>query len=117
VDIDVFVLARAGARAALLCASASAARWRRAVGSSSRSSSIPVRALAQKTDRLRRLIARLTFGNPAYQNDDLLFGTLEFRHSFADEAELRAEFAASGFDVAYFTVFERMGRGGCVLIT
>lgn len=76
----------------------------------------PNARVGAKVDRLRRLIARLTFGNPGYQNGDILFGTLEFRHTFASEADLRAEFAASGFDVAYFTVFERMMRGGCVLI-
>jgi SAM-dependent methyltransferase len=69
-----------------------------------------------KADRLRRLIARLTFGNPGYQNGDILFGTIEFRHSFADEAELRAEFSASGFDVTYLTVSGRRMRGGAVLI-
>jgi hypothetical protein len=69
-----------------------------------------------KAVRLRRLIARLTFGNLGYQNGDMLFGTVEFRHAFASEAELHAEFAESGFDVAYFTVFKGMMRGGAVLV-
>jgi hypothetical protein len=46
----------------------------------------------------------------------MLFGTVEFRHAFASEAELHAEFAESGFDVAYFTVFKGMMRGGAVLV-
>lgn len=76
----------------------------------------PDARVSAKMDRLRRLFARLTFGNLGYQNGDILFGTLEFRHSFADEAELRAEFDASGFETLHLAVFDGMMRGGCVLI-
>ena len=76
----------------------------------------PDARLGARGDRLRRLIARLTCGNAGYQNGDALFGTLEFRHCFESEAEARAEFAASGFDVAFSTAFAGLMRGGAVLV-
>jgi len=63
----------------------------------------------------RKLIAWLTLGNTGYENGDILFGTLEFRHAFGAEQDLRAEIAAGGFEVLQLTVFDRMMRGGAVL--
>ena len=63
----------------------------------------------------RRLVAWLTLGNTGYENGDILFGTLEFRHAFGAEQDLRAEFAAGGFEVLHLTVFDGMMRGGAVL--
>jgi SAM-dependent methyltransferase len=76
----------------------------------------PAARVGPRGDRLRRWIAMLTLGNRDYQNGDILFGTLEFRHSFANEAELRAEFAESGLEVTRLLMFDRMMRGGCVLM-
>lgn len=69
-----------------------------------------------RADRLRRWIARLTLGNSGYQNGDTLFGTLEFRHSFAEEAELRAEFDTSGFATLQLALSDELIRGGAVLV-
>jgi len=63
----------------------------------------------------RRLVAWLTLGNTGYENGDILSGTLEFRHAFGAEQDLRAEFAAGGFEVLHLTVFDGMMRGGAVL--
>lgn len=63
----------------------------------------------------RKLIAWLTLGNTGFENGDFLFGTLEFRHAFHAEQDLRAEFDASGFETLHLTVFDRMMRGAAVL--
>jgi SAM-dependent methyltransferase len=63
----------------------------------------------------RRVVAWLTRGNAAFENGDILFGNLEFRHAFASEDELRAEFAAGGFDVRDLTIFDDLIRGGAIL--
>lgn len=62
------------------------------------------------------MIAISTFGNRTYQNGDFLLGTIEFRHAFASEAELRAEFFEAGFSVKGFVVSEALKRGGAVLV-
>jgi SAM-dependent methyltransferase len=66
-------------------------------------------------DKIRKFIARITLGNVEYQNGDILFGTLEFRHIFSSESELRAEFTEGGFQLLHFFVFEGLNRGGAVL--
>jgi SAM-dependent methyltransferase len=63
----------------------------------------------------RKVIAWLTLGNTGFENGDILFGTLEFRHAFRAEQDLRAEFNAGGFEVRHLSVFEGMMRGGAVL--
>ena len=66
---------------------------------------------------VRKLIAWLTLGNLGYENGDLLFGTLEFRHAFHREQDLCAEFDAGGFEILHGgpIVFHGMGRGGAIL--
>ena len=76
----------------------------------------PRAQVSPKKNRARRLLARLTFGNCDYQNGDILFGTLEFRHAFVSETELRAEFDASGLTTLHLSAFEKMMRGGAVLV-
>lgn len=76
----------------------------------------PQAQVGARSDRLRRVVARLTAGNTGYQNGDMLFGTIEFRHAFASEAELRAEFTDGGFSVEHLSVFDGMMRGGAVLV-
>jgi SAM-dependent methyltransferase len=63
----------------------------------------------------RKVIAWLTLGNTGFENGDILFGTLEFRHAFGAEQDLCAEFDASGFETLHLTVFDGMMRGGAVL--
>jgi SAM-dependent methyltransferase len=63
----------------------------------------------------RKIIAWLTLGNTGFENGDILFGTLEFRHAFCAEQDLRAEFDAGGFETLHLTVFNGMMRGGAVL--
>ncbi|MBC8446884.1 MAG: class I SAM-dependent methyltransferase [Chloroflexi bacterium] len=70
---------------------------------------------SRKGELLRKAVAWLTLGNTAYENGDILLGTIEFRHAFWAEEDLRAEFAAGGFEVLYLTIFDRMRRGGAVL--
>ncbi len=63
----------------------------------------------------RKVIAWLTLGNTGFENGDILFGTLEFRHAFRAEQDLRAEFTAGGFEILHLAVFDGMMRGGAVL--
>jgi ubiquinone/menaquinone biosynthesis C-methylase UbiE len=63
----------------------------------------------------RKIIAWLTLGNTGYENGDILFGMGEFRHAFASEAELHAEFLEGGFDVVHLAIFDELLRGGAVL--
>jgi len=62
-----------------------------------------------------RALAWLTLGHTGYENGDILFGTIEFRHAFGSEADLHAEFAAGALEVIHLTVFDDMMRGGAVL--
>jgi SAM-dependent methyltransferase len=62
-----------------------------------------------------KAIAWLMLGNTGFENGDILFGTLEFRHAFSAEQELRAEFDAGGFETLHLTLFNEMMRGGAVL--
>jgi ubiquinone/menaquinone biosynthesis C-methylase UbiE len=75
----------------------------------------PQARVSHRGELLRRAVAWLTLGNTAYENGDILFGTIEFRHAFWAEEGLRSEFAAGGFEVLYLAIFDRMGRGGAVL--
>ncbi len=70
---------------------------------------------SRRNDRLRRFVARVTFGNKSYQNGDLLFGTLEFRHAFAGEDEVRAEISEAGFSIVHMVVPEGRNRGAVIL--
>jgi SAM-dependent methyltransferase len=76
----------------------------------------PQAQYSARIDRLCRAVALLSAGNSGYQNGDILFGTLEFRHAFASEAELRAEFAESGLTVADLRIFYEGKRGGALLV-
>lgn len=64
-----------------------------------------------------KLVAWLTLGNTGYENGDILFGTLEFRHAFSTEQDLYAEFHAGGFEMPGMCLFIYDGaiRGGAVL--
>ena len=75
----------------------------------------PQAQVRRKGELLRKMLTYLTLGNTGYENGDILFGSLEFRHVFASEEELRAEFAAGGFEVIYLTVFDGMMRGSALL--
>jgi len=65
---------------------------------------------------MRRLIAWITLGNRSYERGDMLWGNVEFIHTFSSESDLRAEFAAGEFDVAWLHIPVNMsGRGEALL--
>ena len=68
-----------------------------------------------RMEKLRKLIATLTFGNKSYEPGDVLWGHVEFCHLFASEAELVDEFKEAGFDLISFQTRDDMVRGGAVL--
>ena len=72
---------------------------------------------SSKGVRVRKLIAWLTLGNTGFENGDILFGTLEFRHAFGSEQELYAEFHEGKFEMpdVWLIIFNGMMRGGAVL--
>jgi len=76
----------------------------------------PQAQYSARIDRLCRAVALLTVGNKGYQNGDILFGTLEFRHAFASEAELRSELAESGLTLADLRIFHEGLRGSALLV-
>ena len=65
---------------------------------------------------MRRAFALFTLGNRTYEPGDVLWGNVEFIHGFQSEDELRAEFAAGGFRVAYLHIGDPMPRGEVVLV-
>jgi ubiquinone/menaquinone biosynthesis C-methylase UbiE len=75
----------------------------------------PRARLSQKGELVRRALAWLTLGNIGFENGDILFGTIEFRHAFSAEEDLQSEFAAGGFEWLYLTIFDKLMRGGAVL--
>jgi len=65
---------------------------------------------------LRRIIAWLTLGNLSFESGDMLWCNVEFIHAFSSESDLRAEFAAGEFDVAWLNIPTVMsGRGEALL--
>jgi SAM-dependent methyltransferase len=62
-----------------------------------------------------KAIAWLMLGNTRFENGDILFGTIEFRHAFSAAQDLQAEFDAGGFETLHLTVSNGMMRGGAVL--
>lgn len=75
----------------------------------------PRARVSRRKERLMKAVAWLTLGNTGFESGDILFGTIEFRHAFSTEEDLRSEFATGGFEVLYLTIFDRMMRGGAVL--
>lgn len=77
----------------------------------------PAARSSRKAVAARKLVAWLTRGNTAYEKGDQMFGTLEFRHTFADENDLRAELDEGGFDLVDdgLVLFAELGRGGAVV--
>jgi len=57
----------------------------------------------RKGEFLRRMIAWLTWGNRSYERGDMLSGN-KFIHAFSSESDLRADFAAAGFHVAWLNI-------------
>lgn len=58
---------------------------------------------SQKGVVLRRLIAFFTFGNIEYEPGDILWGNIEFVHSFTSADQVRAELEQGGLEVLEFT--------------
>jgi SAM-dependent methyltransferase len=76
---------------------------------------MPQARVGRRRELLLRAVAWLTLGNTEYENGDILFGTIEFRHAFSAEDDLRSEFTAGGFEVMHLMIVDRMSRGGAVL--
>jgi ubiquinone/menaquinone biosynthesis C-methylase UbiE len=70
---------------------------------------------APRWEFLRRAFSKLTLGNLSYEKGDRLAPDGEFLHVFASEAELRAEFEPSGFEVVSLVLPAASGRGGAAL--
>jgi SAM-dependent methyltransferase len=65
---------------------------------------------------LCQIITWLTMGNRSYESGDMLWGNVEFIHTFSSESDLRAEFAAGGFDVVWLHIPNNIpGRGEALL--
>jgi ubiquinone/menaquinone biosynthesis C-methylase UbiE len=75
----------------------------------------PRARLSRKGELFRKALAWLTIGNIGFENGDFLFGTIEFRHAFSSEDELRSEFEEGGFQVVDIEILEGGLRGGAVL--
>lgn len=65
--------------------------------------------------RMHRAVARLSFGHLQYEPGDRLWFNREFIHAFADETELRTEFAEGGFDLLHLFVSNEKKSGGALL--
>jgi len=63
----------------------------------------------------RRLFALLTLGNRGYEPGDILWLDAEFIHAFFQEADLRGEFAAGGFEVRHLHLPASDVAGAAVL--
>lgn len=75
----------------------------------------PRARVGRRGELLRKALAWLSLGNTGFENGDILFGSIEFRHAFGREEDLRSEFRAGGFEVLHLRIFETMARGGAVL--
>jgi len=64
---------------------------------------------------LHRAVAWLTLGHLQFEPGDALWFNVEFIHAFADETELRAEFAEGGFEVLHLDFFDENMFGGALL--
>lgn len=64
---------------------------------------------------LRKVVAWLTLGNTAYENGDILFGTIEFRHAFSSKGKLQSEFTAGGFNILQLSIVDQGMRGWAML--
>ena len=62
------------------------------------------RQFPRKSEFLRRMIAWITLGNRSYERGDMLWCNMEFIHAFSMESDLRAEFAAAEFHVAWLNI-------------
>lgn len=61
----------------------------------------PQRKFSHHKERLRKIIAWLTFGNRSYERGDILWGNAEFIHAFSSESDLRDEFSSAEFEIAW----------------
>jgi SAM-dependent methyltransferase len=70
---------------------------------------------SRKVEFARKLFAFLTLGNRWYEKGDMLWGNVEFIHTFSSEDELKSEFDEGGFEVVHTDIPEGWARGGAVL--
>jgi SAM-dependent methyltransferase len=68
-----------------------------------------------KIERLRKIFARLTFGNYEYEKGDMFWGGMEFTHGFTSENHLRAEFDEGGFGVVHIPELDEPVNGAAIL--
>jgi SAM-dependent methyltransferase len=70
---------------------------------------------SRKAERVRRAFGILTLGNRTYEPGHALWQSVEFIHGFQSEDELRDEFAAGGFRLAYLHISASLPRGEAML--
>lgn len=58
---------------------------------------------SQRGVKLRRLVAFLTFGNMEYEPGDILWGNIEFVHSFSSADQVLAELEQGGLEIMGIT--------------
>ncbi len=63
---------------------------------------------------LRRLAALFTLGNLAYEDGDMLWGSVEFVHAFSSEDELRSELEDGGLAVVRIQTSQTTVKGNAV---
>jgi SAM-dependent methyltransferase len=63
---------------------------------------------------VRRVIAACTLGNLAYEEGDMLWGNIEFLHTFASEDAIRSELEEGGLSVMLIQTSQTSTRGGAV---
>jgi len=69
---------------------------------------------SHKMELFKKALAFLTLGNFWYERGDMLWGDVEFMHSFSSKEDLMSEFNDGGFEVNYLYIPEGV-RGGAVL--
>lgn len=68
-----------------------------------------------KVEPVRKIFSYLTLGNLWYEKGDILWGNVEFIHSFSSENTLRSEFEEGGFKVIKINIPEEGIRGSAIL--
>lgn len=69
---------------------------------------------SHKKELFKKAFAFMTLGNFWYERGDMLWGDVEFMHSFSSKEDLISEFNDGGFEVNYLYIPEGI-RGGAVL--
>ena len=69
----------------------------------------------QGVETFKKVLAYLSLGNIYYEKGDMLWYDREFEHRFADEAELKKEFAEAAFHLEKLVVKPEIRQGFAIL--